>query len=87
MELLSSVDYIMTTEFTNDADFIMNRLAQCNTRNKNLFANKKFVDKAINHILEYRAMMLQNNSDPSYSLHNLLDSVFYPLKYNGHLPF
>ncbi|MEG1187051.1 MAG: macro domain-containing protein [Bacteroidales bacterium] len=57
LELLSSVDYLMNTEHTNDVDLIMAKLAQWNTRKKNLFANRKFVEKAINHILEFSARM------------------------------
>lgn len=57
LELLSSVDYLMKTEHTSDVDLIMAKLTQWNTRKKNLFANRKFVEKAVNHIREFSAIM------------------------------
>lgn len=57
LELLSSVDYLMNIEHTDDVDLIMEKLTQWNTRKKNLFSNRKFVEKAVNHIHEFSAIM------------------------------
>lgn len=62
LELLSSVDYLMNTEHTGDVDLIMSKLAEWNKRKKNLFANRKFVEKAVNHILKFTETMQQDSS-------------------------
>lgn len=57
LELLSSVDYLMKSEGLTDVDLIMERLSQWNSRKKNLFSNRKFVEKAVAHLNAYDSLI------------------------------
>jgi len=52
LELLSSVNYIMSENNTTDRNTILARLSGWNNRKRSLFSNEKYVDIAINHIKE-----------------------------------
>ena len=50
LELLSSVDYIISKTGTTDRNEVLKRLSNWNNRKRSLFSNEKYVDIAINHI-------------------------------------
>jgi O-acetyl-ADP-ribose deacetylase (regulator of RNase III) len=50
LELLSSVDYIISESGTTDSSEVLTKLANWNNRKRSLFSNEKYVDIAINHI-------------------------------------
>lgn len=53
LELLSTVDFIMTTKKVNSVDTISTELATWSHRKKTLFVNKNFIETAINNIQMY----------------------------------
>lgn len=52
LELLSSVDYIMETEKTQDKMVIMEKLSQWSQRKKEMFSEEKYIDIVLKHLLE-----------------------------------
>ena len=50
LELLSSVDYIITKNNTLKVNEVMTKISEWNDRKRSLFSNSKYVEIAINHI-------------------------------------
>jgi hypothetical protein len=50
LELLSSIDFLMETQNTNDINEIKLGLRSWNSRKKSLFNNDKFIENAIHHL-------------------------------------
>lgn len=53
LELLSSIDYIVTKQRTFDREFVSNKLDEWSTRKRSLFSNPRYIDISINHLKKY----------------------------------
>jgi len=53
LELLSTVDFIASSNFNSDTSFIKEQLVNWSDRKKTLFANEGFIDKSIQHLKNY----------------------------------
>jgi len=58
LELLSTVDYIITDKKTNSISEITTHLENCSKRNKTLFTNPKFISIAVQHIEKHLGCMV-----------------------------
>jgi O-acetyl-ADP-ribose deacetylase (regulator of RNase III) len=59
LELLSSVDYIATTDNTLDKDIIMEKLEAWSDRKRSLFSNPKYINITLNHIQQNSGFFTQ----------------------------
>lgn len=50
LELLSSVDYIVTQQETFDKQIVSQKLEEWNNRKRSMFSNPKYIDVSVNHI-------------------------------------
>lgn len=50
LELLSSVDYIVTQQKTFDKQIVSQKLEEWNNRKRSMFSNPKYIDVSVNHI-------------------------------------
>lgn len=50
LELLSSVDFIISENKTADKNLVLKKLSDCNDRKRSLFSNDKYIEIAIKHI-------------------------------------
>ncbi len=53
LELLSSIDFIVTNQKTFDKEFVSNKLDEWSTRKRSLFSNPRYIDISINHLKKF----------------------------------
>lgn len=53
LELLSSIDYIVTNQKTFDKEFVSNKLSEWSNRKSSLFSNPRYIDISINHLKKF----------------------------------
>lgn len=53
LELLSSIDYIVTNQKTFDKEFVSNKLGEWSNRKSSLFSNPRYIDISINHLKKF----------------------------------